>query len=164
MTIALAATAFLVCLFAASALLLFGRDRAAAALWKRRNPPQVRAARDQAFRLRLMAPNWDLLASTLRRPVPDALVRWFGQPERVGSYYYFDGLYVAFLPIDRAALSEQLAYVDVLPFAHSDGDLIHLAAGEHSPDAVFITYHDGGDTEQLAPSVESFLQRLKEAK
>ena len=46
MTIALAATAFLVCLFVASALLLFGRDRAAAALWKRRNPPQVRAARE----------------------------------------------------------------------------------------------------------------------
>ena len=44
----------------------------------------------------------------------------------------------------------------VLPFAYSDADPIYLKPGANASNAVFITYHDGNDTVELAHSIEAF--------
>jgi len=63
-------------------------------------------------------------------------------------------------PIDAAALQENWVTPGIVPFAYSEADPIYLKPGSTASNAVFITYHDGNDTVELAPSIEAFAREL----
>ena len=163
MTVALAGAVFLLALIGSAALVLYGKDRLVAALWRCRNPPEKVAANRQAYERRLQSPDWAFYAEHLERPVPSALLAWFADAAALSKDYYFKDFYVGFAPIDRATLAEEWVRPGVVSLAFSDGDPIFLQPGSHSNNAVFIAFHDGGGTEQLAPSVELFIAGLRDA-
>jgi hypothetical protein len=118
---------------------------------------------------RLQNPDWGFYEKHLQRPVPAALKRLFanaslvgysGKPLESGEIYV-----TAFEPIDQQAVvdSEEWLGFEVVPFASSDGDLIYFHPGPLEADRVYITYHDGGDTEVLAESADAFLSAVEAA-
>ncbi len=161
MNVASLGAVFLLALVASAILLLLARDRVATAISRWRNPPEKLAAQHEEVLRRLQAPDWPFYAEHLQRDVPPALRSWFGDAGALAQSYQFGEHFVVFTPIDRKALAEAWARPGVLPFAESDGDPIYVEPGAESENAVFITYHDGGDTEKMAPSVEAFLGQLR---
>jgi hypothetical protein len=153
----------LVLFVVAPVLLLMARDRFQKARWLRQNPPERVAEERQRFERRLAAPDWPFYEEHLQRTVPVALMSWFANPATVLKRYVFEDHLIDFAPIDREQLRDGWVVADVVAFAESDGDPIYLKPGTDADDSVFITFHDGGDTELLAPSVEQFLARLEEA-
>ena len=163
MSVALIGAVYLLVVFGAAVLALMARDRFKAARWRRRNPPARIAEERRRFERRLVAPDWLFYAEHLQRPVPAALVSWFTNAKGVTQTYAFDDYLIDFAPIDRDALLDAWVVPGIVAFAESDGDPIYLKPGTGADESVFITFHDGGDTELLARSVEQFLTSLKEA-
>ena len=71
-----------------------------------------------------------------------------------------DGVRLFLSPLDSQALRENWVAPGVLPFAYSEADPIYLKPGANTSNAVFITYHDGSSTEELAPTIEAFAAAL----
>lgn len=72
----------------------------------------------------------------------------------------------AFEPLDDEAIAEATRALgfDAVPIATTDfGDMVYLRSGAAEGDAVYVTYHDGGDTELLADSVTAMLATLRKA-
>jgi hypothetical protein len=42
------------------------------------------------------------------------------------------------------------------------GDSVHVRPGPAEPDAVYVTHHDGGDTEVFAASVAELVQAFRQ--
>jgi hypothetical protein len=145
--------------------LLLCIDRIRRAIWQRRNPPELLAAERREFEERLLQPDWPFYERHLQRPVPRALRELYADRSLVLSSFQYDEVHYlsTFEPLSEEGLVEAQAWLrcDIVPFANSDGDLIYLRPGASESDTVFITYHDGGDTEQLAPDPSSFLQRAR---
>jgi len=149
--------------------LLMLRDRISKAISRRRNPPEKLAAERRAYEARIANPDWPFYERHLQRGVPPAILALYSDHELLlteGVEYDAAHFISTFEPLDeRAHVDTRKVYgVDVVPFASSDGDIIYLRPGATETDAVFITYHDGGDTEQLGTDVGVFLQRLRETK
>jgi len=161
MSVALIGAVYLLVVFGVAVVALMARDRFKAARWRKRNPPERVAEERRRFERRLMTPDWLFYAEHLQRPVPAALVSWFANAKAVTETHAFDDSLIDFLPIDRDALRESWVVAGVVAFAESNGDPIYLKPGSNADESVFITFHDGGDTELLARSVEQFLTRLK---
>ena len=71
-----------------------------------------------------------------------------------------------FEPLDQANLADtnDLLGFDIAPIARSDfGDQGYLRPGSSETDVVYITHHDGGDTEVYAESVAIMVEKLKAA-
>jgi hypothetical protein len=153
---------YLLVLFGTAVLVLRALDRVRAARWRRRNSPERIAEERRLLERRLVTPDWLFYAEYLQRPVPAALLSWFAHANAVTRTYAFGDYRITFVPVDRQALTEAWVVPGVVAFAESDGDPIYLKPGTGGDDSVFILFHDGGDTERLAPSVEQFLTRLNE--
>jgi len=155
--------AYVSLLLVSAALLLMLRDRFTAARRRIHNPPERVAEAQRQLERRVAAPDWPFYTEHLQRPVPVALTSWFGNPETVMKRYVFDDHVINFAPVDREQLRGAWVVPGVVAFAESNGDPIYLKPGTDADDSVFITFHDGDDTERLAPSVEQFLAKLEEA-
>ena len=142
-----------------------------AAFLGRKRSQRAQDQLDQRAQLlqRLQNPDWQFFAEHLQRPVPAPLKRLFanaalvghiGKPLQSGEIYV-----TAFEPLDGQAVvdAEEWLGFEILPFASSDGDLIYLRPGPVQADSVYITYHDGAETEVLAEDVEAFVSALEEA-
>jgi hypothetical protein len=85
---------------------------------------------------------------------------------RSGGFDYRDGLTIGtFGPIEAAAVMDgcEPAGGETIALAVTDcGDAIYLRPGPSEPDTVYVTYHDGGDTQVLADSVDAFVLRVRE--
>ena len=142
-------------------LLLKLNDGLRAFAWRVKNPPEkISADRERLF-ARIESPDWSFYEEHLQRPVPPTLREAFSSKERLRKSHYFKSYYVAFAPVDRAALAENWVMQGIVPFADSDGDPIFLKPGPSELNVVHIAYHDGGGTEALAPDVEAFLDGLR---
>jgi hypothetical protein len=67
--------------------------------------------------------------------------------------------------LDEQAIADNTAWLAVraIAFATTDaGDPIYLRSGPPEADKVYVTYHDGGDTEILAESVSEMLEVLRQ--
>jgi hypothetical protein len=138
--------------------ILWTRDRVSGALWRRRNPPEKLEAERRAYEQRVLHPDWGFYERHLQRPVPAALREIFVDPRVVTSTDVACGDHVigSFSPIDEKGLRDTREWIgdDVVAFATTSfGDPIYLRPGPSEPDVVYVTYHDGGDTEVLAASV-----------
>lgn len=68
-------------------------------------------------------------------------------------------------PLDPAGLVEtrDLLGFDVVPIADGEGDLIYLRPSPAERDAVYILYHAGSETEELADDVSIFVASVRQA-
>lgn len=149
-------------------LLLVLRDRISAMIWRWRNPPEKLAAGRRAYEDRILHPEWDFYERHLQRATPRELRALYSDRRLVlaEGIEFDEAHYIStFTPLDEAELVEtrDLFGLDVIPIASSEGDIIYLRPGLSETDAVYITYHDGGDTWQLAPDVSTFLTVLRES-
>lgn len=125
---------------------------------------ELRAERERYIR----QPDWEFLESHLARQVPSALKELYEDLNLVLSedLDYSEICSICFfesISHDGIWKDSRLGY-DPFVFAMSNfGDPIYLKPGPDETDAVYITYHDGGDTETLASSMEDFLIRLRAA-
>ncbi len=143
------------------------KDRLENILWHCRNPPAKQAEDRRARERRLLNPDWAFYERHLQRPVPASLRALFLDRSLLLSAVPLErgGLYItSFEPIDAEGLKEARAWVgaEVVPFASCDGDDIYLRPGPSEPDRVYISYHDGGDTEELESDVAAFVEHLQE--
>jgi hypothetical protein len=139
-------------------------DRFMNAIFRWRNPPEKLAAEKAEVERRLLNPDWQFYERHLGRPAPAALRTAFADHALLLSedLEFQETHSIQFWPIDEKCREESRKWLglDVVPFANSNDDLIYLKPGPNESDAVFITYHDGGDTEILVPSVNAFLANL----
>lgn len=117
---------------------------------------------------RLLAPDWSLVDRHLRRSAPQALRDLYTDSTlivRRDLSYRNDVAISSFEPLDEEAIrdAERSTGYEALPIATTDfGDVVHLRPGITEPDTVFLTHHDGGDTEVFAESVAHMVAVLRE--
>jgi hypothetical protein len=150
--------------------LLWLRDRVNKMRYRRRNTPEKIAAERRAFEERLLHPDWEFYERHLQRPAPAALRELYanGALLTAPTFEYGDGEVInTFNALDEQGLLDTREWLgfDVVAIATSDfGDPIYLRPGQSEPDTVYITHHDGGDTEIFVESVASMVERLRRAK
>lgn len=123
---------------------------------------------------RVRSPQWERVEAVLGRPIPAMLRALYADPELTASSHLliFDPARGAeranawwvgqFSPADEEALGPKLESVPPGAFAFASneyGDPYYIRLGE-LPDGdgpVFVHYHDGGNTEFVAPSLRTFL-------
>ena len=141
-------------------LLLVLRDRRRAA--RRRSAGVDDRLREQ----RLFDPDWSLVERRLQRPVPPALRTLYDDRAliiRRDLQWSSDYVISAFEPLDAQAMADSAEWLgfDAVAIATTDsGDAIYLVPGAAERDAVYLTHHDGGDTEVFADSVVVMLNRF----
>lgn len=127
------------------------------------------AAQRKAFEASLLQPDWSFYERHLQRPAPDALKSLYADEKLITSSLldYSDHCSVnTFEPLNEQNLIDAPEAFDfpIMPIATNDyGDPIYLKPGSSEADAVYVTWHDGGDTEVLADSVATFAKRLRRA-
>lgn len=127
------------------------------------------ASARRAFEETLLEPDWDFYERHLQRPVPQALRALYADEKLITSSLldYSDECSInSFEPLKEDCLIEAPGVIEVpiVPIASNGfGDPIYLKPGTSETDAVYVTYHDGDDTESLADSVAAFVERLKQA-
>jgi hypothetical protein len=148
---------------------LWLRDRVNRIRYRRRNTPERVAAGRRAFEERLFHPDWEFYERHLQRPAPAALRELYADRALLTApaLDYDDGEVInTFGALDERGLLDTREWLgfDAVAIATSDfGDPIYLRPGRSEPDTVYITHHDGGDTQILAESVASMLERLRRA-
>lgn len=139
---------------------------------KARREEQRRAER-AAYRQRLLSPRWEEVQAALGRPVPTILRELYTNEALLttGNFIVLDPnrdsddvpFWVSqFVPADEEALTPVLVSIPpgTFSFATNEfGDPFYVQLGE-LPDGdgrVYVHYHDGDDTELVAPSLRTLL-------
>jgi hypothetical protein len=125
-----------------------------------RGPSGSHVAEREAYERRILAADWVSVERHLRRPPPQALRDLYADRRLViqrDLKYDDDRLVSTFEPLDEKAMldsSRSLGF-DAVVIATTDfGDAVYLRPGATEADTVHVTYHDGGDTEVFAESIE----------
>ena len=125
------------------------------------------AAERQEYEKRILEPDWEFYERHLQRPVPTALRELYADRALVtagGLKYDKRGWINTFHPLREEGLLDTRDEMgtDIVAFATSEcGDPIYLRPGASEADTVYITYHDGGETEVFAESVAAMLETLR---
>jgi cell wall assembly regulator SMI1 len=157
---------YILVLFLLAAGVLWVMDRISNAWWKIKNPPEKLEALHKAVENRLLHPDWEFYEKHLMRSVPEELRILFANHDILKSDFNieFDDIYItSFEPIDSEGYvdSQKWGVKNIVAFASMDGDQIYLRPGEKENNAVYITYHNGGDTEVLFPDIADFVRRVQ---
>ncbi|MDJ0941676.1 MAG: hypothetical protein QNJ00_18065 [Woeseiaceae bacterium] len=157
--------AYVAALFVLAAIVLVVIDRLQDLYWRRKNPPEKLAAERLAYRERIRNPDWAFFAAHLRRDVPRSLKDLYADHETVlADTAVFGDEPISFGAIDERGLTETVEWpgVEAVAIARNDsGDPIYLRPGADETNAVYVTYHDGGDTEQVSADVDEFIASIR---
>lgn len=165
----LVALAYLAALIGIAIAIVLLSDRIRNLIYRKRNPPEKEVAERARHLQRLSTPDWVFYERHLGRPVPSPLRELFAHPELLASSFALKGTDLVisqFEPLDAEGLIDSKTWlgIDIVPIASSDGDPIYLKPGATAGDAVYITYHDGGDTVELVSDVAMFVRQVREAR
>jgi hypothetical protein len=161
---------FIVALFVGlPVFILLLRDGINRARWRRANPPEKLAADRRAHEERILQPDWAFYERHLQRPAPPALRELYADRALVTAQGLdsTDTDHIStFEALDEQGLLDTRPWLgfDAVAIATSDfGDPIYLRPGTSEADTVYITHHDGGDTEVFADSIAAMVERLRHA-
>jgi hypothetical protein len=148
--------------------ILWVRDRVKTTRWRRTHSPQTRIAERHAYEQRILQPDWACVERHLQRPVPQGLRDLYADRDLVTAQdlqYAMDHSISTFEALDEQAFADAKSWLgfEVVAFATTDaGDTIYLRLGSAEIDTVYLTHHDGGDTEIFAESAEEMLRVLRQ--
>ena len=137
--------------------------------WRREAPPASQVAERQAYERRILNPDWTAVEHHLRRPVPQALRDLYADRAlivRRDLRYADDHVISSFEPLDEQAIQDAIRWLgfDAVAIATTDlADAVYLRVGAAEADNVYLTHHDGGDTEVFAESLSEMFATLKQA-
>ena len=149
-------------------LILRVRDRATKVRRLRGDSPEARIAERQAYERRILQPDWASAERHLQRPVPQGLRDLYADRALVTAQdlqYTMDHSISTFEALDEQAFAYAQSWLGfaAVAFATNDaGDTIYLRPGSGEIDVVYLTHHDGGDTEVFAESAEEMLRVLRQ--
>jgi hypothetical protein len=137
--------------------------------WRWRNPPEKIEAERKAYQQRVRQPDWAFYEQHLQRPVPAVLRELYADHALIlaedidySEEQWLSG-FGAIQPVDLQKYRELLGH-DLVAIAGALGDdPIYLRPGPTEPNVVYVTYHDGGDTEPFAPDVETFVKTVRQS-
>lgn len=151
-------------------VLLVTKDRIARA---RRNRPaelsRIAVAR-QTYERRILAPDWSCVERHLRRPVPPALRDLYADFSLVTCRdvrYSTDYALGTFEALDEQAMADAKVWLgfEAVAFASTqEGDLIYLRPGPSEGDTVYLTHHDGNESEVFAATLQGMLDTLRRSR
>lgn len=148
--------------------ILWLRDRVSNARRGRRTPAKLPADR-HAYEERILQPDWKFYEHHLQRPVPAALRELYSDRALVTGQnltYSKQESISTFGVLDEEDMLDTKPWLgfDAVAIATSDfGDPIYLRPGPSETDTVYITHHDGGDTEVFAESTAFMVAKLRQA-
>ena len=154
--------------FGLALLILWVRDRVSTTLHQKRNSPEKVAAERAAYEERILHPDWTFYERHLERSAPAALRELYADQTLVTKQglKYSDFEYVTtFEALDEKGLLDARPWLgfDAVPIATGQfGDPIYLRPGPSETDVLYITHHDGGDTEVFAESVATMVETLQQ--
>src|SRR5688572_3997672 len=148
-------------------VILATRDRIARA--RRHRPAHLSKieVERQAYERRILAPDWSCVERHLRRPVPPALRQLYADPSLVTRrdlHYSTDYTLSTFEALDEQARADGKSWVgfEAVVFASTqDGDAIYLRPGPSDDNAVYLTHHDGHDSEVFAATLHEMVEVLR---
>jgi hypothetical protein len=155
--------------FGLALLILWVRDRVSSTRHQKRNPPEKVAAKRAAYEERILRPDWTFYERHLERPAPAALRELYADQTLVTTQglKYSDFEYITtFEALDEQGLLDARPWLgfDAVPIATGQfGDPIYLRPGPSETDMLYITHHDGGDTEVFAESVATMVETLQQS-
>lgn len=157
-----ACTTLMVAIVALAVGILKVLDSASDAYFAYYDTPERRSTERIAREARLLRPDWRFYEQHLQRSIPSAVRALYADHRLLFSVgLQYDDIHdiTEFCPLDSESLVQphELMTFDVLPLATSEGDVIYLRPGATESDVVYVTYHDGGDTGELAPDPATFL-------
>jgi hypothetical protein len=118
---------------------------------------------------RLLNPDWSYVERCLRRPVPQALRDLYADRPMITRRdlaYTDEQVLSSFVPLDEQAIEDTTRWLgfQAVALATTDfGDAVYLRPGEAGGGIVYLTHHDGGDTEVFAESVTKMVTTLRQA-
>jgi hypothetical protein len=133
----------------------------------REHPPASDIAERQAYEQRILNPDWACVERHLMRAAPQALRALYADPELISRRdlrYADDRVISTFEPLDEQAVLATRRWLgfEALAIATTEfDDVIYLRPGENNIDTVYLTHHDGGDTEVFAESVTEMFAALR---
>jgi hypothetical protein len=148
-------------------VILLLQDRVKRARHRWRKPPQKIVADRRGLEERLLLPDWAFYERHLQPPAPAALRELYADRTLVTAQdlnYKNANRISAFGTLDEQGLLETRSCLcfDAVAIAITDfGDSIYLCPGSTETDTVYITHHDGSDTEMFAKSVAAMVNTLR---
>jgi hypothetical protein len=136
--------------------------------WRRAHSPERRIAERHAYEQRILQPDWACVERHLQRPVPQGLRDLYANRALVTAQdlqYAMDHSISTFEALDEQAFADAKSWLgfEVVAFATTNaGDTIYLRLGSAEIDTVYLTHHDGGDSEIFAESAEEMLRVLRQ--
>jgi hypothetical protein len=125
------------------------------------------SAERETHERRILAPDWVCVERHLRRPPPRPLRDLYADRRLVTQRdleYDNDRRISTFEPLDEEAMADasQALGFDAVVIATTDfGDSIYLQPGAGEANVVRVAYHDGGDINVFAESMEGMMDILK---
>jgi hypothetical protein len=139
-------------------------------IWKRsqrrKNPPEKVQQERKEHEEKIKNPDWIFYERYLQRPVPKQLKSLFEDKALIvsGGFDYDDTSISSFEAIhEENLLGEDLGFnPPIVPIAFDEfGDSIYLKPGAKEDNILYITYHDGGDTEVFEASLDEFVRKVR---
>jgi hypothetical protein len=121
----------------------------------------------QTYERRILAPDWSCVERHLRRPVPPALRELYADLSLVmrrDFRYSTDYTLSTFEALDDQAMAdgkEWLGFEAVVFASTQEGVRIYLRPGPSEGDTVYITHHDGNETEMFTATLQEMLDTLR---
>ena len=150
-------------------LILWINDRRRDARREREQPLETRDAERRALEQRIGQPDWACVERHLGRPPPQTLRDLYADYTLITRRdlpYSTDFAISTFEPLDEQAMLDTQAWLgfEAVAIAMSDSDdVIYLRPGAGETDTIYLTHHDGGDTEVFAESVTKMREALGRA-
>ena len=148
-------------------VILATKDRITRARQNRPSQSSRDAAQRAAYEERILKPDWACVARHLRRPVPRALRDLYADRSLVtvrDRSYSMDYSLSSFEALDEQGMTDARAWLgfEAVAFASSqEGDAIYLRPGPSEADVVYLTHHDGGETEVFAATLQQMVDTLR---
>jgi len=150
--------------------LLVTKDRIARARRNRTAELSRIAVERRTYERRILTPDWSCVERHLRRPVPPALRELYADLSLVmrrDFRYSTDYALSTFEALDEQGMAdgkEWLGFEAVAFASTQEGDLIYLRPGPSEGDTLYLTHHDGNETEVFAATLQGMLDTLRRSR
>jgi len=148
---------------------VFLKDKIVHYIWRRKNPLEKVASERKEYEEKIKNPDWMFYEWHLQRPIPDQIRVLYGNEPVIisGGFDYDENTWISsFEAISKEnLLGKEMGFdVPIVPILTTGfGDPVYFKPGSKEANTLYVTYHDGGDTEVFESSLDKFVQKISKA-